>query len=289
MWKAQTPVLGVLISLLLLMGASMNMTHAYAHSGEDKGKNEDKGSNDNKGSNEDKSNDNKGNNEDKGKNDDKSNEAKGSNDNKGDNEDKGSNEDKRKNEDKGNNEDKAISGNRGTSADTSFIVAARGTGSDTSFTIVAIQVINDKTILSVTGSGVVNGDFRGTYSFYGNITIDARGNAAYQVVDVCECTIMGKSGIVVLKEEGNGIAGGQFRSDLTIVKATGDLFGLSGKGKLQGTQDEMTLLTSWTYVMQIHGIGVNRGSSTNTSFTIVEAQVVNDKLSRDLAAYSWCS
>ena len=130
-------------------------------------------------------------------------------------------------------------------------IEARGTGADTSFTIVSAKIVRDKTVLTVTGSGVVDGDFTGTYTFGGTITIDSTGNAVYSVIDVCACTIMGKSGTVVVEEKGSGTTGGQFNANLKIIKAKGGLAGLSGTGTLQGTQDPATLLTSWTYVMYI--------------------------------------
>jgi hypothetical protein len=130
-------------------------------------------------------------------------------------------------------------------------IDATGTGADTSFIIKSVKLVGVNTVLQVQGSGVVTGDFTGTYTFSGAITIDPQGNENYEVIDVCECTILGKSGRVVVEERGSGTAGGEFSADLRIVKAYGDLAGLSGRGTLQGQQDPATLLTSWVYRIHV--------------------------------------
>ncbi|MBI2126480.1 MAG: hypothetical protein HYU02_04090 [Thaumarchaeota archaeon] len=73
-------------------------------------------------------------------------------------------------------------------------ILATGTWQDTSFIILSAQVIGGNTVLLVTGSGIVSGDFTGTFTFGGVVVIDPQGNAEYRVIDVCGCTIMGKSG-----------------------------------------------------------------------------------------------
>lgn len=128
---------------------------------------------------------------------------------------------------------------------------AKGTGYDTSFIITSVKTVGVKTVYGVTGSGIVDGDFTGTYTFDGTITIDPSGKATYRVIDVCQCTFVGKSGTVTVQESGGGVPGGQFTAGLIIIDASNDLFGLSGKGKLQGTQDPVTLLTSWSYSMSV--------------------------------------
>jgi hypothetical protein len=130
-------------------------------------------------------------------------------------------------------------------------ITATGTGQDTSFIITSVTTIGGKTVYGVTGAGIVNGDFTGTYTFDGTITIDPSGKATYRVIDVCQCTFVGKSGTVTVQESGGGVPGGQFTAGLIIIDASNDLFGLSGKGKLQGTQDPVTLLTSWSYSMSV--------------------------------------
>lgn len=97
-----------------------------------------------------------------------------------------------------------------------------------------------------------SGDFTETYTFGGTVTIDSTGSAVYHVIDVCECTIAGKSGTVVADEKGSGnLPGGDFHADVKIIKAFGDLAGIQGKGTLQGTQDAVTLLTSGTYSIKV--------------------------------------
>ena len=131
-------------------------------------------------------------------------------------------------------------------------IRATGTWQDTSFIILSSRVIGDYTFLLVTGSGIVSGDFTGTFTFGGIVIIDPQGSAEYRVIDVCECTIMGKSGTVVVDERGRGsLPGGAFQANLKIIKASGDLEGLSGKGTLRGIQDQVTLLTSGTYSMNV--------------------------------------
>jgi len=129
---------------------------------------------------------------------------------------------------------------------------ASGTFADTSFIILSTQVVGDKTVLLVTGSGVISGGLTGTYDFAGIVVIDSPGRAQYHVVDVCKCTFEGKSGTIVADEQGSGVLpGGQFQADVQIIKASGDLAGVSGEGTLQGKQDPATLLTSGTYLLHL--------------------------------------
>ncbi len=131
-------------------------------------------------------------------------------------------------------------------------INATGTWQDTSFIILSAQVIGGNTVLLVTGTGIVSGGFTGTFTFGGTVVIDPQGNAEYRVIDVCECTLMGRSGTVVVDERGTGtLPGGEFQANLKIIKASGDLEHLSGRGTLQGVQDQVTLLTSGTYSMDV--------------------------------------
>ncbi|MCS4538214.1 MAG: DUF3224 domain-containing protein [Thaumarchaeota archaeon] len=127
-----------------------------------------------------------------------------------------------------------------------------GTGSfaDSSFIIVSTEIVGGKIVLNVKGSGTVTGAFTGPYTFEGRVTITPTGTANYHVIDTCTCTVEGRSGTLVFRENGRGSAFGSFESKITILRGTDGLANLNGHGALQGIQDPTTLLTSGSYSVQ---------------------------------------
>ena len=106
-------------------------------------------------------------------------------------------------------------------------------------------------------AGIITGTFSGPYVAYVHLTVDLlTGNAVYQAIDVCTCTVAGKSGTVNFYEQGSLTPLGVLSSTATIVSGTNQLANQQGKIALQGIVYDPLGLTMGTYAGQIW-----RGSS----------------------------
>ena len=86
------------------------------------------------------------------------------------------------------------------------------------------------------------------------LTLYPTGDAVFQAIDTCTCTVAGKSGTVVFYEQGTVTlqpTGYQLSSTVTIIKANGQLTNLQGQIACVGLVDPTTGLTSGTYSGQI--------------------------------------
>jgi hypothetical protein len=79
-----------------------------------------------------------------------------------------------------------------------------GTFSDTSVTILSIQMVGSNEVIKDAGTGTVTGTLKGTYSFTATITVLPTGEASYKAIDVCKCTVAGKTGGLQFTETGTG-------------------------------------------------------------------------------------
>lgn len=98
-------------------------------------------------------------------------------------------------------------------------------------------------------SGTISGTFSGPYLTFVNLTISA-GGVTYIAVDVCSCTVAGKSGTLVFYEVGtltliNGVY--YLNSAANVVASTGGLKHLEASISLQGVVYTPTGLTEGTY------------------------------------------
>ena len=104
-------------------------------------------------------------------------------------------------------------------------------------------------IIYQTNVGTISGTFSGPYLTFVNLTISSTG-ITYNAIDVCSCTVGGKSGTLVFNEVGtltliNGVY--YLNSVANIVQATGSLKHLEASITLQGIVYTTTGLTEGTY------------------------------------------
>src|SRR4029077_2831874 len=116
-----------------------------------------------------------------------------------------------------------------------------GNFGDRSFVVVGAAFVEGNTVFMAQGSGAVDGGFIGTYSFTANITMLPSGDATYHAIDVCQCSIAGKSGVATFDERGTAAPDGSFSSSEVITESDGGLIGLAGTATLQGQQDPSTM------------------------------------------------
>jgi hypothetical protein len=122
----------------------------------------------------------------------------------------------------------------------------QGGFADSEFTIVSASDFDNGTILyHIDGSGKVSGALNGSYTFTGILIETRDGQVLYHLNDTFNAIVAGRSGVLLIKEEGNGsISTRTFSSIFNIVNSTDGLQGLRGQGKLSGTQNPLTLQTS---------------------------------------------
>ena len=101
-------------------------------------------------------------------------------------------------------------------------------------------------------AGIITGTFSGPYVTYVHLTLDLlTGNAVYQALDVCTCTVAGKSGTLYFYEQGTITNFGQLSSTASITEGTKHLQHLQGEIALQGWVYDASGLTTGAYAGQI--------------------------------------
>src|SRR5438132_2322295 len=99
-----------------------------------------------------------------------------------------------------------------------------------------------------TNAGFITGTFSGPYVAYVQLTVNLiTGNAVYQAMDVCTCTVAGKSGTLYFYEQGTITHFVVLSSTAKIVKGTGQLANQQGNIALQGEVYNAQGLTMGTY------------------------------------------
>ena len=126
---------------------------------------------------------------------------------------------------------------------------ASGSFLDTSVLASQTTFSGGSEIIYQTNAGSISGTFSGPYLTFVNLTISATG-ITYNAVDVCSCTVAGKSGTLVFDEVGtltliNGVY--YLNSVANVVFATGSLKHLEASITLQGVVYTPTGLTEGTY------------------------------------------
>ena len=101
-------------------------------------------------------------------------------------------------------------------------------------------------------AGIITGTFSGSYVTYVHLTLDPlTGYAVYQALDVCTCTVDGKSGTLYFYEEGTITHFVLLSSTATIMDGTNHLAKLHGSIALQGLVYDVQGLTEGTYAGQV--------------------------------------
>ena len=118
-----------------------------------------------------------------------------------------------------------------------------------------LSVLNSKVTYSgtnvvydQTNAGFITGTFSGPYVTYVHLTVNpVTGNAVYQAIDVCTCTVAGKSGTLYFYEQGTITQFVVLTSTASIVKGTGQLVNQQGNIALHGLVYNQQGLTLGTY------------------------------------------
>ncbi len=130
--------------------------------------------------------------------------------------------------------------------------SADGSFKDTAVLISKVTPSGTNLIFDQANAGTITGTFSGKYVALVHLTLDLlTGNAVYQALDICKCTVDGKSGTLYFYEQGTITSTSLLSSTATIVKGTNHLFDLHGNIALQGIVYTPTGLTMGTYSGQI--------------------------------------
>ena len=122
-------------------------------------------------------------------------------------------------------------------------ISASGTLTTTSASFDNVRVEGNNTIIELTSTVVYTGTFNGTSTVHGTLIFHAGGTglqfppwrANFHDVEVFTGTVNGVPGTVTFNLNGSNDPTGAFKATQTIVSATGDLAGLQGVLKQEGT------------------------------------------------------
>ncbi|HZJ23493.1 MAG TPA: DUF3224 domain-containing protein [Anaerolineales bacterium] len=139
--------------------------------------------------------------------------------------------------------------------------SASGTLTTTSASFENIRVEGNNTIIELTSTVVYTGTFNGTSTVHGTLIFHAGGTgqqfppwrANFHDVEVFTGTVNGVEGTVTFNLNGSNDPTGAFKATQTIVSATGDLAGLRGVLRQEGTIGPGGPVG--TYTGQIHFAG----------------------------------
>ena len=133
--------------------------------------------------------------------------------------------------------------------------SASGYFNDTEVLYSRVTLSGSNVVFDQTNAGIIKGTFSGQYVAHVHLTVDPTGDAVYQALDVCTCTVGGKSGTLYFYEQGTITKFVLLSSTATIVGGTDQLAKLQGNIELQGiVYDPLLGLTMGTYAGQIwHG------------------------------------
>jgi Protein of unknown function (DUF3224). len=122
-------------------------------------------------------------------------------------------------------------------------ISASGTLATTSASFDSVRVEGGNTIIELTSTVVYTGTFTGTSTVHGTLIFHSGGSgvqfppwrANFHDVEVFTGTVNGVEGTVTFDLNGSNDPTGAFKATQTIVSATGDLAGLQGVLKQEGT------------------------------------------------------
>lgn len=128
---------------------------------------------------------------------------------------------------------------------------AAGTFTQTAITSLVPRAAGPNTILEQTSTGVVSGTMSGSWEDRLRVVIHPDGRFNAQFTITCACTVDGRSGTLVLRAQDSGRPAGPttgaFRGTAVIVDGSGDLRGLRGSLRIEGTVDLLTGLATYDY------------------------------------------
>ena len=124
------------------------------------------------------------------------------------------------------------------------VMSEPATAADAGPPVATVVDLTSSVVSSRSAGGVTLQTLEGTVAYSGVIageateTLDAvvrrDGSAVFTVLDICECTFSGRSGVVVIRSVGTLQPDGSFTGRWVITAASGDLAGLRGSGTFVG-------------------------------------------------------
>jgi hypothetical protein len=122
-------------------------------------------------------------------------------------------------------------------------ISASGTLATTSASFDSVRVEGGNMIIELTSTVVYTGTFTGTSTVHGTLIFHSGGTgvqfppwrANFHDIEVFTGTVNGVEGTVTFNLNGSNDPTGAFKATQTIVSATGDLAGLQGVLKQEGT------------------------------------------------------
>lgn len=134
--------------------------------------------------------------------------------------------------------------------------AASGTFTQEAHTGVEVRLAGPNVIVEASTVGSVSGTLTGNFSDSIKLVIHPNGRFTAHDTITCECTVDGKSGVVelVVVDTGEEVSPDTsvFDGRAVITGASGELAGLRGVFEIQGTVDQLSGLSTWTYSGQVH-------------------------------------
>lgn len=135
-------------------------------------------------------------------------------------------------------------------------LAASGTFTQTGITSLMPSSAGPNTILEQTSVGVLSGTLSGAWEDRLRVVIHPNGRFNTSFWITCTCTVDGKSGTLEIRAQDAGELVnptlGTFEGRAVIVSGTGDLAGLRGSLRIEGTVDVTTGLATYDYSGTIH-------------------------------------
>ena len=136
-------------------------------------------------------------------------------------------------------------------AEAPVVMQASGTFTQTAITSLVPSSAGPNTILDQTSMGVLSGTLSGDWTDELRLTMHPNGTFNAQFTITCTCTVGGESGTLTLRAQDRGElvspTMAEFEGTATIIDATGDLAGLRGVLKIEGTVDVSTGLATYDY------------------------------------------
>jgi hypothetical protein len=130
-------------------------------------------------------------------------------------------------------------------------IQASGTFTQTAITSLVPTSAGPNTILQQTSTGVLSGTITGPWEDRLHVVIHPNDRFTTQFVITCSCTVDGKSGTLTFRAQDSGelVSPGvaAFEGNAVILDATGELSGMRGSLRIEGTVDVATGLATYDY------------------------------------------
>lgn len=130
-------------------------------------------------------------------------------------------------------------------------VAAAGTSTQTGLTSLDVKLSGPNTTLLQTSTGLLSGTLSGEFEDQLRVVIHPTGRFMGKFTSRCVCTVEGRQGVIEIHAEDTGellspdLA--RFAGRAVITGGTGELAGLRGVLKIEGTVDVPSGLATYTY------------------------------------------